>query len=226
VALACVAFVAAILGAPAAAKLPDPLEPGKLGVNVVEYEAGEIALTIPQVDGTAASFTQPLEGSVTFPTGPGPWPVVLFLHGRHETCIDAGGVEYIPEAGSAEVQCPDVFGPNGEQLQTRIDSYAGYGSLASLLVSRGYAVVSPSANVIASFDAEGSDGGIAARTQVIGATLDLMRRWTNGAGPSVAGDPDHTIGTRLTGRLDLTRVALMGHSRGAEGVTQYIAFNR
>jgi hypothetical protein len=226
VALACVALVAAILGAPAAAKLPDPLKPGKLGVNVVEYEAGEIALTVPQVDGTAASFTQPLEGSVTFPTGPGPWPVVLFLHGRHETCIDAGGVEYIPEAGSAEVQCPDVFGPNGEQLQTRIDSYAGYGSLASLLVSRGYAVVSPSANVIASFDAEGSDGGIAARTQVIGGTLDLMRRWTNGAGPSVAGDPDHTIGTRLTGRLDLTRVALMGHSRGAEGVTQYIAFNR
>ena len=205
---------------------PDPLKPGGLGVNVVEYEAGEIALTVPQLDGTSASFTQPLEGSVTFPTSPGPWPVVLFLHGRHQTCIDAGGVEYIPEASSPEVQCPDAFGPDGEQLQTRIRSYAGYGYLASLLASRGYAVVSPGANVIASFDGEASDGGIAARTQVIGATLDLMRRWSNGAGPSVAGDPDHTIGTRLTGRLDLTRVALMGHSRGAEGVTQYIAFNQ
>ena len=95
-----------------------------------------------------------------------------------------------------------------------------------MLASRGYAVVSPSANVIASFDGEAADGGIAARTQVIGATLDLMRRWSNGAGPTVAGDPEHTIGTRLTGRLDLTRVALMGHSRGAEGVTQYIAFNQ
>jgi hypothetical protein len=226
VALACVALVAAILGAAATAAVPDPLKPGKRDVNVVEYEAGEIALTIPQVDGTSASFTQPLEGSVTFPTGPGPWPVVLFLHGRHQTCIDAGGVEYIPEAGSPEVQCPDVFGPNGDQLQTRIDSYAGYGYLASLLASRGYAVVSPSANVIASFDEAAPDGGIAARTQVIGATLDLMRRWSNGAGPSVAGDPGQTIGTRLTGRLDLNRVALMGHSRGAEGVTQYIAFNR
>ena len=189
VGLACVALVAAILVAPAAAKVPDPLKPGKLGVNVVEYEAGEIALTIPQVDGTSASFTQPLEGSVTFPTGPGPWPVVLFLHGRHQTCIDAGGLEYLPDAGSAEVQCPDVFGPNGEQLQTRIRSYAGYGYLASLLASRGYAVVSPSANVIASFDGPAPDRGIAARTQVIGATLDLMRRWSNGAGPSVAGDP-------------------------------------
>jgi hypothetical protein len=226
VALVGVALVAVIVDAPATARVPDPLKPGELGVNVVEYEAGEIALTVPQLDGTSASFTQPLEGSVTFPTGPGPWPVVLFLHGRHQTCIDAGGAEYIPEAGSAEVPCPDVFGPNGQQLQTRIRSYAGYGYLASLLASRGYAVVSPSANVIASFDGAASDRGIAARTQVIGATLDLMRRWSNGAGPSVAGDPGHTIGTRLTGRLDLTRVALMGHSRGAEGVTQFIAFNR
>ena len=224
--LGCVCSAPAILSPPATAAVPDPLKPGNLGVNVVEYEAGEIALTIPQVDGTSASFTQPLEGSVTFPTGPGPWPVVLFLHGRHATCIDAAGLEYIPEADAPEVQCPDFFGPNGEQLQTRIDSYAGYGYLASLLASHGYAVVSPSANVIASFDGEGADGGIAARTQVIGATLDLMRRWSNGAGPTVAGDPEHTIGTRLTGRLDLTRVALMGHSRGAEGVTQYIAFNQ
>lgn len=226
VGLALVALVTAILVAPAAAKVPDPLKPGGLGVNVVEYEAGEIALTIPQVDGTSASFTQPLEGSVTFPSGPGPWPVALFLHGRHQTCIDAAGLEVLPDADSAEVQCPDVFGPNGEQLQTRIRSYAGYGYLASLLASRGYAVVSPSANVIASFDGPAPDRGIAARTQVIGATLDLMRRWNNGAGPTVAGDPDHSIGTRLTGRLDLTRVALMGHSRGAEGVTQYIAFNQ
>jgi hypothetical protein len=132
-----VALVAAILGATATAKVPDPLRPGKLGVNVAEYGAGEIALTIPQLDGTSASFTQPLEGSVTFPTGPGPWPVVLFLHGRHQTCIDAGGVEFLPDAGSAEVQCPDVFGPDGQQLQTRIRSYAGYGYLASLLASRG-----------------------------------------------------------------------------------------
>jgi hypothetical protein len=218
-ALASLSLVAALLCAPAAAAVPDPLEPGRLGVNEVAYRAGEIALTVPQADGTQASFTQPLEGSVTFPTGPGPWPVVLFLHGRHTTCIDAGGTEEIPLPGSPAVQCPDVFGPGGQQLQTRIRSYAGYGYLSDILASRGYAVVSPDANVTASFDSLAPDGGIAARTQVIGATLDLMRRWSNGAGPG-------TIGTRLTGRLDLHHVALMGHSRGAEAVTQYIAFNR
>lgn len=206
--------------ATASARVPNPLEPGPLGVNELEYQAGEIALTIPQEDEPDASFTQPLEGSVTFPSGPGPWPVVLFLHGRHTTCITADGAEVIPDDEDddvTDVQCPDAFAPDGQQLQTRIRSYAGYGYLATLLASHGYAVVSPSANVIASFDG-GEDGGAAARAQVIGATLDLMRRWNNGAGP----DP---IGTRLTGRLELQRVGLMGHSRGGEGVTQYIAFN-
>jgi hypothetical protein len=214
------------LALPAAADARNPLAPGKLSVKSIEYEAGSIAVTVPGGGGEPdQTFLQPLEGSVTYPSGPGPWPLLLFLHGRHATCITADGQETVPEAEDPDVSCPDLFAPDGRPLQTKIRSYAGYDYLASLLASRGYAVVSPSANVIASFDGGEGDGGTLARTQVIGATLDLMRRWNNGAGPRVAGAPSRSVGTKLTGRLELQRVGLMGHSRGGDGVAQYIAHN-
>ena len=68
------------------------------------------------------------------PQGPGPWRVLLFLHGNHQTCIDAEGQEFVPP--QTDPTCPDWTAP----LQTRIRSYAGYDYLADLLVSHGYAV--------------------------------------------------------------------------------------
>ena len=53
-----------------------------------------------------------------------------------------------------------------------------------------------------------------------------MYRWNNGTGPVVPGDDYHTVGTKLTGKMEMQRVGLMGHSRGGEGVTDFIRFNR
>ena len=212
--------------APAPAAAIDPLAPGPYGVRTVEYAAGSLPFALPgtRLAGPIA-FEQPLEGSITYPAGPGPWKVLLFLHGNHSTCILRDGEFVIPEPVSPDLLCPDVEGPGGEQIQTRIRNYAGYQYLAAVLASHGYAVVSPSANVINSTQAASPDIGATPRAEIIGATLDLLLRWNNGTGPVVPGRPERTVATKLTGRLELEHVGLMGHSRGGEAVTRFLEVN-
>jgi hypothetical protein len=195
-------------------------------VRTIEYTAGSLRIALPgtRFAGPVA-FEQPLEGSITYPNGPGPWKVLLFLHGNHPTCILDGGRFAIPEAGSSNLLCPDIEGPGGEQVQTRVRNYAGYGYLAAILASHGYAVVSPSADTVASTQAASPDFGATPRAEIIGATLDLMERWHNGTGPVVPGSPEQSVGTKLTGRLELQHVGLMGHSRGGEAVTRFLEIN-
>jgi len=40
-----------------------------------------------------------------------------------------------------------------------------------------------------------------------------------------AGDPDRSVGTKLTGRLDLDHIGLMGHSKGGEPVSRFLELN-
>jgi len=40
-----------------------------------------------------------------------------------------------------------------------------------------------------------------------------------------AGDPDRSVGTKLTGRLDLDHIGLMGHSKGGEAVSRFLELN-
>jgi hypothetical protein len=219
-------ILACAYAAPSPAAAIDPLAPGPHGVRTVEYAAGSLRFTLP---GTRLAgpitFEQPLEGSITYPDGPGPWEVLLFLHGNHPTCIVGDGAFVIPEPTSPDLLCPDVEGPGGEQIQTRVRNYAGYGYLAAALASHGYAVVSPSANVLNSTQAASADIGATPRAEVLGATLDLMERWHNGTGPVVPGRPERSVGTKLTGRLELEHVGLMGHSRGGEAVTRFLELN-
>ena len=47
------------------------------------------------------------------------------------------------------------------------------------------------------------------------------------AAPAAAGaaDPDCSVGTRLTGRLNLDHIGLMGHSKGGEAVSRFLELN-
>ena len=200
--------VAVCLAAPSQAAGQGAVAPGPFGVERVTYDAGALPLSIPQQDDVDPDFEQPLVGSVTFPSGSdGPWPVALFLHGRHATCIDADGAEYVPDPATQDVACRDP-----------IPNYAGYDYISNHLASHGYATIAPSANAIHSYDGGAPDGGAAARAEVIEATLDLVAAWSRGAGPGAVRDS-------LSGRLDLAAITLMGHSRGGEGVTEFIARN-
>src|SRR4051812_2739664 len=73
---------------PAFSQTPDP---GLIGTHAVikgEYNLGDLAYTPP-----ASAFPSSLEvrGSVHYPAdlSSGPFPVLVWLHGRHETCYDS-----------------------------------------------------------------------------------------------------------------------------------------
>jgi len=206
------------------AAVPDPTAPGPSQVRQFDYRAGQLALTLPQAR-KLVSFNQPLRGSVTYPDSPGPWPVALMLHGRHETCIDREGEGFVPEPGYDNPNCPDVIRPDGTVIQRWVRSYQGYGYLARRLASQGYLVVSPDANLLVSYEFYSQRAGIKAREQVIGATLDLLNRWNAGTELPVRDVPGGPVVGEFSGNIDLERLAIMGHSRGGDAATQFIAFN-
>src|SRR5919107_5255661 len=65
------------------AQTPDPGTAGPLAVTRAEYNYGDLAFTP-----TGFPSAVELKASVHYPTGlpGGPYPLVVFMHGRHVTC--------------------------------------------------------------------------------------------------------------------------------------------
>jgi hypothetical protein len=198
----------------AQAAVPDPLAPGPYTTDKVEYDAGTLLLNLP----TTGTTSVPMRGSVIYPTVIDQSRIIVFVHGRHAVCIGT------PAGGS--YFCGDETSSDGTPTNTDIRSYGGYDYLSQNLASHGFTVMSIEANVT-NFDNNYTDAGAGARSQIIYASLNLLYRWNNGAGPTVEGDPSHTVGTKLVGKLDFSDgIGLMGHSRGGDAVTDYIAYTR
>ncbi|UMG93582.1 hypothetical protein [Nocardioides sp. TF02-7] len=66
--------------------------------------------------------------------------------------------------------------------------------------------------------------GMHQRRLLIAAALDALAAANAEGGLPV--DEHTTIGTTLVGKLDMTRIGLMGHSRGGDAVTSFIDYNR
>lgn len=146
-------------------------------------------------------YPAPLEvlAEATAPIGaPGARPLVLLLHGRHSTCY-RGGPDGEP---SGDWPCPPGW--------RAVPSYTGYRYIANVLATKGYVVVSISANGVNGQDGLFLDGGASARSQLVRHHLALWSDWA-----TVGGDP---WGGRFLGRVNLDEVVLVGHSRGGEGV--------
>ncbi|MFI8193761.1 alpha/beta hydrolase family protein [Streptomyces sp. NPDC085946] len=174
----------------------DPGRPGRFATVTGEY-----ALDPVRLPGLAAPVE--MRGVVVAPKGaPGRRPVALFLHGRHVTCYVPGRGE---EAVTIDWPCAAGARP--------VPSHRGYLRDQKLLASQGYVTVSVSANGINGQDAAVEDAGAQARSSLVRAHL---ARWADWAAQPSAAPP----AVRKAPRTDLSRVLLVGHSRGGEGVNR------
>ena len=119
----------------------------------------------------------PLNARVWVPEGPGPFPLVLIVHGNHDM---------------------------------KKFSDPGYAYLGEHLASRGY--------ILASVDENFLNGGLSGENDVRGWVLlqhlAAWRQWS-----AERGNP-------FFGKVDMDRIALIGHSRGGEAVQLAASFNR
>ncbi len=183
---------------------PDPGGRGPRDVMREEYDFGDTAFR-PPPDAWPPSFPGlEVRASVHSPTdlSDGPFPLVIFLHGRHATCF-LGATAFL------EWPCSPGRMP--------IPSYIGYDYAADILASHGYIVVSISANSINARDNSLFDLGMAARAHLVQHHLDRWNDWNTVGGPP--------FGTRFVGKVNMNNVGTMGHSRGGEGVAEHYVLN-
>lgn len=125
------------------------------------------------------------------------YPVALFLHGRHWNCdYDGDGPGM---SGGYSFNCTPT--------DNYIPSHEGYNYIMERLASQGIFCISISAHDIqpglGAWDYD-------ARGRLILKFLDKLKDWNdNGTDP---------FGGIFSGKLDMSKVALSGHSRGGEGV--------
>ncbi|MFI1510576.1 hypothetical protein [Streptomyces sp. NPDC020597] len=149
-------------------------------------------------------YATPVEmtAQVVAPKGAtGSRPLALFLHGRHDTCYKPGSTA----AANGDWPCADGYKP--------IPSHLGYLRDQQLLASQGYVTVSISANGINAQDSETEDAGAQARSSLVRLHLARWADWSahRSSAPAVV---------REAPKADLSRVLLVGHSRGGEGVNR------
>ncbi|GGS12879.1 hypothetical protein GCM10010252_60520 [Streptomyces aureoverticillatus] len=180
--------------APQPANRVDPGVPGKYRTVSGEYTQRSVRLP---------GFPNPVEmrATVVGPAdAPGKRPLALFLHGRHYTCFKPGGDD---QGGGWP--CTSGTKP--------VPSYRGYLHDQKLLASQGYVTVSISANGINGQDDVAQDGGAQARSSLVRQHLARWADWSAGRG-------DAPKAVRDTAPADLSKVLLVGHSRGGEGVNR------
>jgi len=179
---------------------PSSLAQGPFDVSRSMYNFGDRAFQPLGLGGRVE-----VRADVHFPKGlhGGPFPLILFLHGNHEAC-------YLRDKTDYRWPCK----PGWHALP----NYLGYDYIAERLASFGYVVVSISGNGVNVLGNMVFDTGMRQRGLLIEHHIDMWRKWN-----AVGGNP---FGTRFVGKIDMTRIGVMGHSRGGEGAVWSVIVDR
>ncbi len=186
----------------------DAAPSGPFAVADRDYDFGRMTVRDEQ---TGNSYETDIHGYIRYPLDtPGPFPVLLFQHGRHQTCET--GIGQLP------VFVGDDNCPNLAPVISPANSYRGYDYLSANLASHGYAVISVDTNDINDNDGSpaSGDAGALARAELVLRHLDAFRTIAEQGGNGF---------DALKDQLDFSRVGLMGHSRGGEGVNKTAVLN-
>jgi dienelactone hydrolase len=187
---------------------PSPAERGPFGVGYLTYGSGTDRNRGGFAD-SVAIVTDSVDGSDLLTWG-GQRSDREDYWGFSIEGLPLNGRVWYPDGAAAEAAGPFplVLVVHGNHSPTDY-SDPGYDYLGELLASRGYILVSLDMNFINGISRENDGRGWM--------MLEHLRAWHE-----FAEDADNPF----AGRVDLTNIAIMGHSRGGEAVTHAAAFNR
>ena len=160
-----------------------------------DYDLGVRLFAQPGLKGRLAKMPIRLWGTIAAPVAPGPHPVVVIAHGAHGD------------------NCPGEYGewPCWRREQ-RND--LGFRSLVKALAEQGFVAIAPDVNAAYT----GGWGEIPSKEvvrfgQVIDATIAQLALASTGAASK--------LGIPLSGKVDPSRLGLLGHSRGGMNVLRW-----
>jgi hypothetical protein len=135
-------------------------------------------------------------------------PVVILLHGNHPTCQSDPGLPWVES-------CFYTFTGSCPSGQSVVNNHQGFEYLANRLAEQGYIVISINANRgITCGEPRSDDFGLnLARGKLVLRHLALLSQWNQFGNAPNALNP-----AEIQGKIDLSEVGLLGHSRGGEGV--------
>ncbi|HEY7697790.1 MAG TPA: hypothetical protein VIE88_05205, partial [Vicinamibacteria bacterium] len=197
--------------APPELALPNPGERGEYEVESLTYGSGT-DVRRPEFGKEAAWTSRTIDGRKLLPEWEG-------FGARAREWYWGFSLEKTPLNG--RVWLPRGKGPfplvlvvhGNHRMEEQSDP--GYAYLGELLASRGFATVSVDENFVnGSWSGDFRGKEMPLRAWLL---LEHLRQWR---------EWNETKGHRVEGRVDLDRVALMGHSRGGEAVAIAAAFNR